>query len=93
MFWKTKILDYQENSHFIDNQESGPYKRWHHLHTFERHPRGTLMKDTVRYNVGFGILGKAIAYFYVNKDVQKIFDYRTKVLKKIYCANVYNKSS
>ncbi len=80
--WLTNIEDLAINSLFIDNQTKGPYKRWHHTHTFISLPHGTLMRDRVLYRLPFGWLGRCIAHFYATKDVNKIFDYRTLVLKK-----------
>lgn len=80
--WKTDIEDCVEPSHFIDNQLKGPYKKWHHTHTFTPFAHGTLMHDRVLYKLPFSWLGRLVAYVYVNRDVNKIFDFRTKVLKQ-----------
>ena len=39
---------------FVDEQRFGPYKFWHHRHTFEEIPGGVLMRDLVHYGIGFG---------------------------------------
>ncbi|MCB0348924.1 MAG: SRPBCC family protein, partial [Bdellovibrionales bacterium] len=80
--WHTTIEDFAANSFFIDNQTKGPYKRWHHTHTFTPLNKGTLLGDRVLYRLPFGWLGRCVAHFYVKKDVQKIFSYRTQTLKK-----------
>jgi uncharacterized protein (TIGR01777 family) len=80
--WLTKIEEFVDAAKFVDNQEKGPYKRWHHTHSFEDLHQGTLMKDRVLYRLPLHWLGRLVAHTYVTKDVNKIFDYRTKVLKK-----------
>ena len=52
--WRSRITDYRPPERFTDIQLIGPYRSWHHLHTFERIPEGTLMKDEVTYELPFG---------------------------------------
>ena len=33
--WRTEITAYTPKSHFVDEQQKGPYALWHHTHTFE----------------------------------------------------------
>ena len=57
--WKTLIQAWEPPHRFVDVQVSGPYALWHHTH--ELTPVGdaqTLMRDTVRYAVGFGAAGR-----------------------------------
>ena len=39
----------------------GPYRLWHHTHTFEEHDGGTLMRDVVRYALPAWPLGELAA--------------------------------
>ena len=56
--WRTRIMEWDEPRRFIDMQLRGPYRLWHHTHTFEERPAGqTLMTDRVRYAIGFGPKG------------------------------------
>ncbi len=74
--WKTMIEDWVPNQRFIDNQVSGPYKKWHHTHEFFDLGNGTLMKDTVRYRLPMGSVGQLAAGWFVKMDVNKIFSFR-----------------
>ena len=47
--WVTEIKAVDEGRSFIDEQRSGPYRFWHHRHSFEEKDGGTLMKDLVHY--------------------------------------------
>jgi len=84
--WRTLIAEWNPKNSFVDTQLKGPYKLWHHTHTFIEKDGGVLMTDTVRYEVPFGTLGDLIAGNYVKKDVTKIFNYRKEVISKTFCA-------
>lgn len=74
--WRTEILDWSPPFRFVDQQIRGPYQLWHHTHTFEVQPGGTLMTDTVRYALPLGPLGTFAHFLLVQRDVNSIFDYR-----------------
>jgi ligand-binding SRPBCC domain-containing protein len=84
LFWRTKILEWEPNVKFVDNQESGPYSRWHHTHIFQSISNGTLISDRVVYKLPLGFLGYLIASRFVARDVAQIFGYRQKVVNAIF---------
>ena len=47
--WRTKISHWEPPVRFVDEQMRGPYRQWHHEHTFETVAEGTLCKDLVHY--------------------------------------------
>lgn len=74
--WRTEILDWSPPYRFVDQQIIGPYRLWHHQHTFEVNGDGTLMTDVVRYALPFGPLGTLAHSLVVRRDLNAIFDYR-----------------
>ena len=80
--WKTLIKDWKKNEMFIDNQEKGPYERWHHTHEFMDLGPGTLMRDTVILKVPMGALGYVGSWWKVLSDVKMIFHYRREWIEK-----------
>ncbi len=52
--WLTRIEAWEPGVRFVDAQIRGPYKLWHHTHTFEPHAGGTLVRDRVRYEMPAG---------------------------------------
>ncbi|MEZ4845973.1 MAG: SRPBCC family protein [Bdellovibrionota bacterium] len=84
--WKSLIEEWVPNSHFVDTQIFGPYKKWHHLHTFKSVPEGTWMQDTVNYRVHMGILGHWLTGRWVRKDVESIFTFRESKIQSIFHA-------
>jgi ligand-binding SRPBCC domain-containing protein len=75
--WLTSIQEWDPPWRFVDVQVRGPYALWHHTHEFAASDDGkaTLMRDTVRYAIGFGPFG-ALAAPFVHRDVASIFDFR-----------------
>lgn len=81
--WVTKIERFEKNKLFVDTQIKGPYKKWHHTHSFKELKNGTLMKDHIIYKLPFGKLGQLIAGSFVKNDIKKIFTHRKKTMAKI----------
>ncbi|MEO8553865.1 MAG: SRPBCC family protein [Kofleriaceae bacterium] len=85
MTWQTLIEDYQPSDRFVDVQLAGPYKVWHHTHTFEDAPGGgTVLGDHVRYALPFGPLGKVAHALFVKRQLQRIFDHRARVMRDLF---------
>lgn len=82
--WKTLIDAWEPPFLFIDSQINGPYKMWQHTHSFKTVEGGTLMKDSVRYSLPFGIFGQLVHPFLVRPDVEKIFRHRNGVISKYF---------
>ncbi len=73
--WLTRIDEWEPGVRFVDQQLVGPYRLWHHTHTFEPRGDGTLMRDTVRYALPMWPLGE-LALPLVRRDLRRIFDFR-----------------
>ena len=82
--WATEITHVKEKKFFVDEQRLGPYKIWHHEHHFEEIEDGVLMKDIVTYVPPFGLIGSLANSLFISKKVNHIFDYREKVLERIF---------
>lgn len=78
--WTTLIAVYDPPYRFIDVQLRGPYSFWHHTHTFEEIPGGTMIRDEVRYILPFGIVGRMAHGAVVKRRLKRIFDYRLRVV-------------
>jgi len=80
MSWVTEIKCVEEGVAFVDEQRFGPYRLWHHRHTFEEIDGGVLMTDLVHYVMPLGIIGEIARCLFVGKKLENVFDYRRKVL-------------
>lgn len=78
--WHTRISSWDPPHRFVDEQISGPYALWHHTHTFEPDGEATVIRDRVRYRIGFGPLGAVALALFVRRDVERIFDFRREAM-------------
>ena len=83
LHWRTLISEYEPPYRFVDLQLKGPYAFWHHTHSFESVTDGTLMKDTVRYLLPFGPLGRLVNRMLVSRRLNRIFDYRERAIRRL----------
>ena len=74
--WLTTIQAWEPPHRFVDVQLRGPYALWHHTHDLRADGDGTIMRDTVRYAIGFGPLGDLAHRLLVRRDVEAIFAFR-----------------
>lgn len=74
--WLTRIEFWEPGRGFTDVQICGPYRLWHHTHIFEPYEDGTRMRDTVRYALPLGLLGRLVRALVVRRDLERIFDFR-----------------
>jgi len=85
--WLTEITEWDPPHRFVDEQIKGPYALWHHTHTFEAlDDGGTLMRDVMRYRIGFGPLGVIADRLVVRRDVEAIFDFRAQRIPALLAA-------
>lgn len=83
--WRTVIRAYEPNDFFVDEQERGPYARWHHEHRFEDAPGGaTKMIDDVTYAPPLGPLGAVANRVFVRRTLERIFDHRRDTIATIF---------
>ena len=82
--WMTEISHVKEGDYFIDEQRFGPYKLWHHRHSFKKTATGVEMNDEVNYVLPMGFLGTIAHKLFVRKRIEHIFDYRVKVLDDFF---------
>lgn len=79
--WRSQIALWDPPRRFIDVQVRGPYREWAHEHRFESQSGGTLVADRVDYAVAGGRL---INRLLVRRDLERIFDYRTAALGRVF---------
>lgn len=79
--WKTEIIEWEPLKQFVDVQLKGPYRLWHHRHSFETVDGGTSMVDTVHY---MSPLHRLLDPLFIRRDVTKIFEHRTQKLDELF---------
>lgn len=84
--WTARIVEFEWNSHFADEQIKGPFKQFHHRHGIVAETRdgieGTVVTDSIDYALSGGIFGK-LAQGIVRKQMESAWSYRQKRLPEI----------
>jgi len=83
--WRTRIVQWQPNERFVDEQVSGPYRSWRHLHTFAECADGTRMTDRVEYRLPLQPAA-ALATPLVRRQLDRIFRYRASAVRRFLAA-------
>lgn len=88
--WIALITEFSYNEYFSDVQKQGPFKSWHHTHTFEARTQsgreGTLVGDEVEYEIGFGVVGSTLERLIFQRMMNSMFEYRQHALERIFAA-------
>jgi len=82
--WTSEIQEWNPPTRFVDLQIRGPYKLWHHTHTFIAEGHNTRIIDEVLYDLPFGPLGTIAHILMVKSDVEKIFHYREMKIRELF---------
>lgn len=82
--WQSEISVWEPPVRFVDEQRRGPYRLWHHEHTFEERDGGTLCGDVVRYAAPGGPLRPLIERLLVRRDVERIFAFRAARMRELF---------
>ena len=85
--WIARITAFEWNHYFVDVQQKGPFKRWHHRHEFAEETRngvsGTLVRDVIDYAVGFGPLGAIANSLFLERHMRRTFAQRQQILPQL----------
>jgi ligand-binding SRPBCC domain-containing protein len=82
--WISRITEFEWNHYFADVQVQGPFKSWRHRHELLPEIRdgvqGTVVRDEVQYEIGFGALEGMVQKLFVGPQLRATFAYRQQVL-------------
>ena len=85
--WTALITEFSLNQSFRDMQKQGPFRRWEHTHSFAAKTmngrEGTLIRDVVEYEVGFGMIGTLLEKAIFQRMLRSTFEYRKRAVEKI----------
>ncbi len=86
--WTALITEFEWNHHFADVQKQGPFRSFHHRHELREETRnqvrGTVVRDVIEYDVGFGWLGELAQRLVVRRQLEGTFAYRQGALAKLF---------
>lgn len=78
----SRLTDMDRPMGFVDEQVTGPFKTWRHVHLFETEADGTRMMDRIDYEVPFGVLGRAIDRLFLNNYLTRLITQRNDFIKR-----------
>ena len=82
--WVTEITHVRAPHYFVDEQRVGPYRMWHHEHTFRAVDADhTEVHDLVHYVPPLGLVGAIINTVAIRPQLEQIFAFRERQLLAI----------
>lgn len=79
--WVAEHTAYDPPRYFEDIQLEGPFKSWRHRHIVEPTGSDCTLRDEIEYEPRLGALGRLFAPLFVQKRLQKLFDYRHDITR------------
>ena len=76
----SRIIEHDRPHRFVDEQVSGPFRRWWHEHRFDGAPAGTLMTDVVELESPAGVLGRAVDRLVLTRYMTRLLAQRNRWL-------------
>lgn len=81
--WVARHREFVAGRQFTDEQTSGPFARWVHLHRFEPDgPSACVMTDRIEYTPPLGALGRMSAPHLVRPRLERLLAYRHELLRR-----------
>lgn len=74
--WDALIEDFRWLEGFCDVQVRGPFKYWRHCHTVRAVDAGTIIRDTVEYELPLGFLGSIANALFIRRQLAATFRFR-----------------
>lgn len=82
--WVAEHTAYDPPRMFMDVQKSGPFHKWEHKHlVLPDGANGAILRDEVTYELPMGILGRIFGGWFARSKIEKMFDYRHSVTKRV----------
>lgn len=84
VFWVTEITHVEPLRFFVDEQRFGPYRFWHHRHTFTPVDGGVHMTDLVYYALPVPVMDRIINRLIVRPRIEEIFAFRRRKIIELF---------
>lgn len=79
-----RVTAHERPAFFADEQERGPFRKWHHAHHFTSDgSEGTLMRDVVDLAAPLGLLGALAEKFVLHRYLVRLLERRNRYIKSI----------
>ena len=80
---RSRITECDPPHRFVDDMESGPFARWHHVHLFQPGDGGTVMVDDVDYAAPLGPLGRLVERVVLHRYMTRLLEARNAHIKHV----------
>lgn len=79
-----RVSEFDRPAYFVDEQERGPFSRWHHTHRFTSDGSGgTVMRDLVDFTCPCGPLGKLADRMVLHGYMRRLIERRNQYIKTV----------
>src|ERR1700733_2185835 len=78
--WDAYVAEFQWNDFFCDEQRRGPFKYFRHCHRIRDDANGSVVSDSVEYELPLGLLGDLANGLVVKGQIRALFRHRQKTL-------------
>jgi ligand-binding SRPBCC domain-containing protein len=74
----SQITAYDRPRRFVDEQVTGPFRRWHHEHTFnwDETAKATVMREVIQFAAPFGVLGRLVDAILLERYMRRLIQDR-----------------
>ena len=76
----SRISEYDAPRRFVDEQVTGPFRRWWHEHRFDERDGRTVMTDTVEFASPLGPLGRVVDRLFLTGYMTRLLEARNRWL-------------
>ncbi|MEO6235593.1 MAG: SRPBCC family protein [Vicinamibacterales bacterium] len=85
--WDLEHRDYQHGRSFTDQQRSGPFRYWKHVHRMiPEGPDACVLEDTIEYELPLGRVGWLVGRLFVERKLRRLFAFRHDVTRRAFAA-------
>jgi len=79
----SRVTSLDRPRRFVDEQVSGPFRRFHHEHTFDPTDTRTRMVDRITFDAPFGPIGRATEMLVLGRYLRHLIEVRGEYLKGV----------
>jgi len=79
--WTARHTAYEPPHRFVDEQVSGPFRKWVHEHRVAPHPDGAELVDSIDIELPAGALGRSLGWPVVRRMLEGAFAERHRVTR------------
>lgn len=78
----SKLVEFDRPHRFVDEMQSGPFKRLRHEHIFRPEEGGTRMADVLDFSSPMGVIGRLADKWFIEPHLRRFVNSRAQALKK-----------